>query len=565
MYTILVTNREGYTEPIDEILLRARDQYDTFYKEAPLLAYLKTHFTLYFGYSHIELDNLVRIHLEPVRDKEGIYAYEISAKIKHAVAVYLLTVRWDPENEGRNVVPYEDDIAGIDETDHFNTLLKLGEEIVGVQKQEVLVKRVSPHEVVAFRQCRRNACYASLYKLVAVREVTIENLEQYKLPPAEVEALIQVIQIYKAREASGAFESGGRTGAVKKVMNVADRLLVGEGVMAFLAPDTDKAIVYYVDLPSEQSTFLYDVEKRDFFLLPIWSWIGQWESQHPEVGEIDPSAAVMVQKATRHSIRYGKTLPLIKPTEEILEKIPKKNPLKRFKPQTGGQRDIKLYYETILGERGYTPGLVDSLMFGLDMTESILKERNETFDKSWQALFLAIFKETQLKHPRAYKKWMDILFSETARLVHDDEKITVPNLLREFEHISYFTEEDAEQLVKEVRKYEIAIFESIHRYDPNVWTEKIFETSQEHGEAAYRIITLANSVLGGSGVEAITVEGYEVDKHYYYGAVAQYVNLGLPETTTIVFDTEKREFLITSWGGWYEEWQIDHAGEYEEP
>ena len=66
----------------------------------------------------------------------------------------------------------------------------------------------------------------------------------------------------------------------------------------------------------------------------------------------------------------------------------------------------------------------------------------------------------------------------------------------------------------------------------------------------------ANNILNGFGIEALRDENAWVD-HYWQNTIALYVNLGDTYITTIVYDTENREFLITSWGDFYETWMAE--------
>ena len=60
-----------------------------------------------------------------------------------------------------------------------------------------------------------------------------------------------------------------------------------------------------------------------------------------------------------------------------------------------------------------------------------------------------------------------------------------------------------------------------------------------------------NELLGGYGVEPITVEGRHVDS-YYMNTVASYINLGETYAVTLLLDHEHRTWRLTSWGDFYE-------------
>lgn len=60
-----------------------------------------------------------------------------------------------------------------------------------------------------------------------------------------------------------------------------------------------------------------------------------------------------------------------------------------------------------------------------------------------------------------------------------------------------------------------------------------------------------NELLEGYGVEAIQFENYHVD-NYWYGTVGLFINMGDTYNPTIVYDVENKEYLLTSWGDFYE-------------
>ena len=64
----------------------------------------------------------------------------------------------------------------------------------------------------------------------------------------------------------------------------------------------------------------------------------------------------------------------------------------------------------------------------------------------------------------------------------------------------------------------------------------------------------ANRILNGHNVEGIRGEDYQVDK-YWMDTVLLYVNLGDTYDTTILYDTEDKEFSIGSWGDFMEAWE----------
>lgn len=68
------------------------------------------------------------------------------------------------------------------------------------------------------------------------------------------------------------------------------------------------------------------------------------------------------------------------------------------------------------------------------------------------------------------------------------------------------------------------------------------------------VLERANRLLQGHGVEALRSEGAHVD-NYHYDIIAAYVNLGDTYATTLVYDTEQGEFLLTSYGDFLEGWE----------
>lgn len=72
-----------------------------------------------------------------------------------------------------------------------------------------------------------------------------------------------------------------------------------------------------------------------------------------------------------------------------------------------------------------------------------------------------------------------------------------------------------------------------------------------HYEKAVNVLKEIDDLIEGSGVEAVRTENAHVD-NYYFDIVATYVNTGDTYSTTIVHDSETGEFLLTSWGDFYE-------------
>ena len=86
---------------------------------------------------------------------------------------------------------------------------------------------------------------------------------------------------------------------------------------------------------------------------------------------------------------------------------------------------------------------------------------------------------------------------------------------------------------------------------------EVARESVGYEDAPAAALDLVNKVIRGFGVEAVRGEGYEVDR-YYYDCIALYVNTGDTYNVTVLYDTERNKFYVTSWGEWYEEWQAGH-------
>jgi hypothetical protein len=69
-------------------------------------------------------------------------------------------------------------------------------------------------------------------------------------------------------------------------------------------------------------------------------------------------------------------------------------------------------------------------------------------------------------------------------------------------------------------------------------------------ESVDAALDLANELMGAHGVEAIRGD-YHVDR-YYFDTVALYVNTGDSYTGTLLYETDRDRFLVTSWGEWVE-------------
>jgi hypothetical protein len=86
------------------------------------------------------------------------------------------------------------------------------------------------------------------------------------------------------------------------------------------------------------------------------------------------------------------------------------------------------------------------------------------------------------------------------------------------------------------------------------------QEDMESHEIADYALELADEVMGGYGVEPLTVEGVQVDRHYY-GIVALYVNMGDTYSPTVLYDTARETFHSTSLGDWVE--RQEASGRYQ--
>lgn len=64
-------------------------------------------------------------------------------------------------------------------------------------------------------------------------------------------------------------------------------------------------------------------------------------------------------------------------------------------------------------------------------------------------------------------------------------------------------------------------------------------------------LALVNEITGGHGVESLRAINHHVD-NFWYDCVALYVNQGDTYYTTLLYDVERRSFVVTSWGDFVE-------------
>jgi hypothetical protein len=70
---------------------------------------------------------------------------------------------------------------------------------------------------------------------------------------------------------------------------------------------------------------------------------------------------------------------------------------------------------------------------------------------------------------------------------------------------------------------------------------------------ADKVLEEVDRLINGHGIEAIRDE--DVNDRYYGDVVALYVNTGDTYNATLLYDTDRSEFYVTSWGDWYEQYE----------
>lgn len=74
-----------------------------------------------------------------------------------------------------------------------------------------------------------------------------------------------------------------------------------------------------------------------------------------------------------------------------------------------------------------------------------------------------------------------------------------------------------------------------------------------------RVLMALNEELNGFGIESINAEDKRVDG-FWLDCVACYVNQGDTYDTTIVYDTERGSYYVTSYGDWVETYERSKRG-----
>ncbi len=84
--------------------------------------------------------------------------------------------------------------------------------------------------------------------------------------------------------------------------------------------------------------------------------------------------------------------------------------------------------------------------------------------------------------------------------------------------------------------------------------------SASSGRRVGEVMTRANELLDGHGVEGIRVEGAYVD-NFSFDIVGSYVNMGDTYDGTIVHDSENNSFHLTTYGDWLQQYESTHQRE----
>ena len=89
----------------------------------------------------------------------------------------------------------------------------------------------------------------------------------------------------------------------------------------------------------------------------------------------------------------------------------------------------------------------------------------------------------------------------------------------------------------------LGMFESVQQLRKQCYNKP--DTIQEK-------LTVLNELIDGHGIEPIQVSEELYQDSYYGNCIGEYVNLGDTYITTIVYNTIEREWLVTSWGDYFE-------------
>lgn len=133
--------------------------------------------------------------------------------------------------------------------------------------------------------------------------------------------------------------------------------------------------------------------------------------------------------------------------------------------------------------------------------------------------------------------------------------ITIDDLRKAFPTIDGIKLILAKKIVNnEMDSDELELFESNQH-----WIKHCFNRPNDNELS----MNALNELLEGHGIEAIRNENAYVNR-YYSDCIGTYVNMGDTYINTIVYDTESNEYILTSWGDFYESYEQSIENESED-
>lgn len=177
----------------------------------------------------------------------------------------------------------------------------------------------------------------------------------------------------------------------------------------------------------------------------------------------------------------------------------------------------------------------------------ILKHEGEVYSK---------LMEIKPEYAKQYQQQLDKEMTLLSKFFATGKLLSYRELNRHYNSISVkdFVEdfrlerEDATELMRRIVDTE----NLLEQRKLDVAYEKVDET-----------LEYANKLIPNSyGVESLMLEGVWISYHWQ-NIIAEYVNRGETYTTTLIYDTEKAEFLIWNCGDYQEDWEKEHSEEEE--
>lgn len=111
-------------------------------------------------------------------------------------------------------------------------------------------------------------------------------------------------------------------------------------------------------------------------------------------------------------------------------------------------------------------------------------------------------------------------------------------------------------------KYAAGILNGTRDPDNNKAVKRWLGQCYHRPSHAELVMCALNDIFEMHGVEALHAPEHWVD-NYHGDIIATYLNTGDTYAETIVHDSESGEFLVTSWGDWFEAWEQAHPSEQE--